>query len=349
MSQHIELPIEETAMPPPPPAATPKKVRTCGNCHVAGHTKAKCTALPEPPVEIKITDIIVWGLGKTSRDGNDAANKMRERIIEMIANGLLPKNFTADDEHGQQWSALVAEWNGIIQRLVSEEHIPAHTHYRVKLLAGRTHNYDFDIEFMNDVTVVSKRELEFKFGTNSVCKLPQFLSMRARSDLFDMSYPEYYYTNYIDTYLATDEGLAGLEKPTLEAYLNSVFSTNYNVTPFIAVLKARENNAKAAKNKVVNASIKAYLEAYSKQIKLDQLKEKLVAQNGKVYLLYEPKTKKFHLQKIEHGKTELNVNDITVRKGNVIVIPACDIQYGMLLRWRNHKGILMPAWQISIK
>jgi len=339
----IQEPIMETAMP------KQKKVSRCGNCKEPGHKKAKCPmplVVPEPNAPITVSDIGIWSTGNTRSD-NDAANKIRERVFEMLANGLMPETFTTDAVYGASWLALAEEVKNAIQMLVSEPVV--YTHYRVKLLAGRGHNHDFDIVFMNGDTVVAKRELEFKFGAKSVDKLPQFLSMTAKSDLFNVPYPVYYYHNFMDAYLATDAGLAAVPKPTLTEYLENVYTTNYDVTPFIALLKSREEIAKPAKKKVVNASIKAYLEAHSREIKLDQFKEKLVAQNGKVYMLYEPRTKKFHMEKIEHGKNEFNLNDTFVRKGNVLEIPAGDMQYGLLLRWRNHKGILMPAWQISLK
>ena len=342
--QPTQEPMLETAMP------KQKKVTRCGNCREPGHKKAKCPmplVVPKPDAPIIVSDIGLWSTG-TTRSENDAANKIRERIFEMLANGLMPETFTTDAVYGASWLALAEEVKNTIQMIVS---VPTYTNYRVKLLAGRKNNHDFDIDFicLDGTTVVAKRELEFKFGAKSVDKLPQFLSLTAKTDLFDVPYPVYFYNKFLDDYLATDEGLAAVPKPTLTDYLDHLFTTNYDVTPFIALLKAREEIAKPAKKKVVNASIKAYLETHGREIKLDQFKDKLVAQNGKVYMLYEPQTKKFHLEKIEHGKTEFNVNDTFVRKGNVLEIPAGDMQYGMLLRWRNHKGILMPAWQISLK
>ena len=38
-----------------------------------------------------------------------------------------------------------------------------------------------------------------------------------------------------------------------------------------------------------------------------------------------------------------------IRNGNVIEVQSGPTLYRLLLRWRNHKGILNPAWQISMK
>ena len=344
----IQEPIMEAAMP------KQKKVTRCGNCKEPGHKKAKCPmplVVPEPPPEITVSDINWWGPGVTKKSDNDAANKIRERIVEMIANGRMPDTFTDDAEHGQQWTALAEKIKKFIENtLVTTQHISAYTHYHVKLMAGLTNNYDFDISFLNGTTVVAKRELEFKFGAKSVEDLPQFLSMDAKTDLFDNCYPVYFYNKFLDDYLATDAGLAAVPKPTLTEYLKNIFKTNYDVTPFIALLKSREEIAKPAKDNVVNASFKSYLETHGREIKLDQFKEKLVAQNGKVYMLYEPRTKTFHIEKFEHCKNDFILDKMTIRNGNLLEIPAGDdMRYDMLLRWKNHKGVLKPAWQISLK
>ena len=38
-----------------------------------------------------------------------------------------------------------------------------------------------------------------------------------------------------------------------------------------------------------------------------------------------------------------------IKNENTLIIGTETTTYGLLLRWRNHKGILNPAWQISMK
>jgi predicted secreted protein len=42
----------------------------------------------------------------------------------------------------------------------------------------------------------------------------------------------------------------------------------------------------------------------------------------------------------------------SIKNGNTIVLQSAanpSTTFHLLLRWRNHKGILNPAWQISLK
>lgn len=38
-----------------------------------------------------------------------------------------------------------------------------------------------------------------------------------------------------------------------------------------------------------------------------------------------------------------------IKNGNILELKTSNNIYRLLLRWRNHKGILNPAWQISMK
>jgi adenine-specific DNA-methyltransferase len=150
--------------------------------------------------------------------------------------------------------------------------------------------------------------------------------------------------NYLDKYILCDIDITEI-KPSLEEYLNLITKINYNIHPFISQLKTRENYFKQEKNEIVNESISKYLEIYGKQINIELFIEKLKnTNNDKIYLLW--KSNKFCIDFISNDEINnvilhsINKNNIELKSNNTI--------YKLLLRWRNHKGILNPAWQISM-
>jgi hypothetical protein len=140
--------------------------------------------------------------------------------------------------------------------------------------------------------------------------------------------------------------------------LKKVTSTVYAITPFFAQLKSRELFFQKEKNEVVNASIADYLATYGHTINREAFSEKVKAtQTDKIYLLWSNGT--FHIDKVsEQEMTEMTFHSI--KNGNILELKSgrkgsqnesqpFGTIYGLLLRWRNHKGILNPAWQISMK
>jgi hypothetical protein len=167
--------------------------------------------------------------------------------------------------------------------------------------------------------------------------------------MFNEPYDIFYYHHYIDLYIACDPGGITEPKPILDIYLKCVRSTDYTIHPFFAQLKEREPIAKLNKNKVVNDSIRDYLSRYAHSIDTTQLTQKIVqTQQDKIYLLWS--NKKFHLDEI-HINSIRHIEFSSISdKGNAIILRSSyDVGLHMLLRWRNHKGILNPAWQISMK
>ena len=71
------------------------------------------------------------------------------------------------------------------------------------------------------------------------------------------------------------------------------------------------------------------------------------SQSGKIFLMWS-KDETFCIDTF----SETEMNDITfysIKNGNILQLKSGNTIYNLLLRWRNHKGILNPAWQISIK
>jgi hypothetical protein len=214
---------------------------------------------------------------------------------------------------------------------------------------GRGYNYDADISYYNGDVVVGSAMIEFKNGGTNIDGLPQFLSLQAKAALFGgaETYDVFYYKNYLDKYLAVDSGLTEA-KPNLDLYLNQVTKTAYGVSPWFAQLKARELINQSEKNAVVNASITEYLTCHGPSIDITAFAQKIRAtQTGKIYLLWSNGS--FYIDKLATDEMTGIVYK-GIKNGNVLELQSGGgVIYGLLLRWRNHKGILNPAWQISMK
>ena len=312
----------------------------------------------------------------SSRDQNDATNKVREPVLTLLSSP--PTEFLSDETYGAQWTQVSGEWNKVMTKLAPQTadttadataDTTAHHKIKVELKGGRVFNYDADITFIDSETgaIVTKQKAEFKYNAARINELPQFLSLQAKYSLFPTTaiptYDEFYYTNYLSKYVAIDTGrnpndaddiklaLAELPIPPLAEYLNSVTKTDTTGLPFFAQLKEREDILfKKEKSALVDESIAQYLALYGSQIDVNAFTNKLVAdQTDKHYILW--KNGKFHHDTI----TEEEMSDIkfqSIKNGNTIVLQSAtkpSITYHLLLRWRNHKGILNPAWQISLR
>jgi hypothetical protein len=82
---------------------------------------------------------------------------------------------------------------------------------------------------------------------------------------------------------------------------------------------------------------------------LKKLSEEFIrTQKDKIIILWDKNN--FNIDSIDEA--ELNVKTIFGIKNNNSILVNSEsnkIQYAMLLRWKNHPGVLKPAWQISIK
>ena len=297
------------------------------------------------PDIMNASDILTF-FTKSIRNKNDATNKIRENILKIIGNP--PKDYLTHSEYGPNWCLVQKEWNEAIGKIAEDTNVPAYTSVETRVKGGRRSNYDADIEYHNDSTLVAKRKIEFKNGGTSIDGLPQFLSQPVKGKfglLFPVTYDKFFYENYLDRYLACDAGLTE-SKPTDVQYLKQV-SKDKNDNPFFVQLKERRHVLKEGKNLIVNNSITDYLTQYGSSINLEMFTEKIkTTQTDKIFLLWSQG--KFYTDKL-HPDEMSNMTFHGIKNGNVLEIKAGQTIYGLLLRWKNSKGILYPAWQISMK
>lgn len=317
---------------------------------------------------IRVEDIATF-FGTSTREQNDATNKVREPVLTLLSSP--PTEFLAHETYGAQWTKVSSEWNKVMTKLAPQT-TDATPNYKTKveLKGGRVFNYDADITFLDGETgaTVAKRKAEFKYNATRINELAQFLSLKARDKLFAESVPiydEFYYTNYLSKYIAIDTGrnpndpndiqlaLAELPIPIppLEEYLKMVTKVDTEGLPFFAQLKERESLFfKKEKSALVDESITQYLTLFGSHIDVNAFTAKLIAdETDKHYILW--KSGQFHYDEI----TQEEMSDIkfhSIKNGNTIVLQSAakpSTTFHLLLRWRNHKGILNPAWQISLK
>ena len=106
----------------------------------------------------------------------------------------------------------------------------------------------------------------------------------------------------------------------------------------------RKHHYKDKKDFIVNKSIKTYLEKYSHTINLGILSKMVMSrQSNKVFCLWD--LKKSHIETIEQEEI-ISVEGI--ERGNSLIVNTPTRKYKLLLRWKNHNGILNPAWEISL-
>jgi len=314
---------------------------------IVGDTTAIVPAPIEPVVgQPKVSDIETF-FRPSERGSNDATNKLRERILLLLPN--VPTAYLEDPTYGASWRTVRDSWEVVIGTIATQTAVPAYTSYELEAKGGRGFHYDLDISFYDGTSLVAKRKVEFKYGGRTIQELPQFLSLQVRKGLLPMSYDRFYYENYLDRYLATDAGITE-PKPSLPDYLRYVSHTKYSVHRFFEQIKQRETEcARTTKSRIVNESIRVYLELHGRTINIHEFMKKVKeTQEDKIYVLWS--NERFHTDRLTPSEMSMSTFD-TIRNGNTIVLRSGSgtTTYHLLLRWRNHKGILNPAWQIKMK
>jgi hypothetical protein len=262
---------------------------------------------------------------RSARAANDSANKLRESILTEI----LDTPHTQDPLYGDRWQKVQSAWKEALHEVARGPY----ESIRITHKGGRS-NRDFLAEYIHQDTI-QPRNLEFKVS-KTMRSIPQFLSLYVSFGMFPYLYDHYYYQEHLDKYLT----FVGIEKPPYEEYRRELYKSSSSM-PFFQTLREKESEHKKEKEKVVNDSIMGYLEKYGSTFVSAELHAKLLTSQDKDYLLWDGSRFQVHrlsfdqIQYVGHTK-----NQILLRSG--------EQELKMLLRWKNHKGILGPAWQISL-
>lgn len=345
-------------------------------------TPAPISTSTAPTLKQCLVEFITTFFETSTRSENDATNKKRELVLGQIGNP--PKEFMEHETFGRHWQYVKKEFDATIATIATNTNVPQpYTCYQIETKGGRKFNYDGIVKFYNnqstttitttpDTATTASRKIEFKYGASNINGIPQFLSLQTKFGMFrnhdaapapTPTYEVFWYQKYLDKYIACDPQLTCIEsdtptpptpptptKPSLEDYLKFVPKTNYDVNPFFVHMKECEANFKKEKDKVVNDSISEYLSSFGQDLDINMFTQKIQeSQKDKTYILW-GKDMKCHIDSISQEEMS-GICFKTIKNNNAIVLESSltKTMYSLLLRWRNHKGILNPAWQISLK
>lgn len=278
---------------------------------------------------------LFFSAGK-GRQTNDMNNRIREDILLLLLHP--PEDYIIDNEFGKQWQTLSTKWNTFVKSLCKEEY----DDIKINKVANRK-RFDLEIDYLKNNQSIYKVLGEFKHNVKTISKLPQYFSASESKRYIPVSYADYFYENYLGNICQ----LANIEKVNKQTYLKHIYQHDHNVNEFFQKLREFENTIEHEKKKIVHESIKTYLETYAQQLDIESLKKDLYEQQNKTFILWD--CHNFHVDKIEAD--ELELEKIEKIKGNntIVVTSKSGTKHHMLLRWRNHLGILFPAWQISLQ
>lgn len=276
--------------------------------------------MEEENLPFEVSDVCLFD-APSKRTDNDKSNKTREIILEHLS--TLSDKYLKDITYGNKWTELKQKW----VKLFDNDFV-------IERVGGRK-NYDFLIKQGDE-----KKKVEFKFNATCIENLPQFLSLSA-NHIMDNSYAEYFYDNYLSKMVEVMK----IENkiPEKEFYLKKIHSDNYDCDPFFREMKEKTNSDS---NEIVNESIYNFLKKYGKKIDLEKLKDKIDNSLDKEYVMWNCKTRKFMIQTLKR-QGELRIRGL--KNKNTIVVSSSNLSFYLLLRWRNHKGVMFPAWQIGLE
>jgi len=316
--------------------------------------------VPVPPLPADAILLFTDSAAGGGRETNDKKNKDREQLLGSLLTNTV---HDADAVHGPAWHRLREQWSAALLRCGpsvdgAPEGTPEGTLAAIEAKGGRGFNYDFEASYIGST---SSAKIEFKFGGTTVSSLPEFFNPAADKPFHSRLYADFFYDGDSLDKICDLYGIPRSEKPSKAEYLKAIHA-NSSKLPFFARLKAAEEAEVAvveegtkkkvrplydAKAAISHASIQAFLVAYQHTTDLAALTAEFQrSQADKQFLLYSGGA--FHHDRLLPG--ELVAESVKGVEGDYLVIqtavPTTTIK--MLLRWKNHQGILFPAWQISL-
>lgn len=269
------------------------------------------------------------------REANDANNTVREGVIAGLINGTLTD---------PAYDALRAELGLWLAAKRAELGLPPEVPASAVRRGGRKYNWDLDLT-LGPVTL----KVEFKYGATSVASLPEFFNPAANKDFHHgESYARFFFEQTLPQVCA----IYGVPVTmSAEEYVARVHGTSKKPALFKALYEAEQLGTaaqKAQKKALVDGSIETWLRQVKDKTDLDAITAAFqTSQGGKHFLLCS--NGKFFSDRIE--PEELIVTGVTgVRLDKYLELSSAKAGTGfaLLLRWKNHAGILYPAWQISM-
>ena len=275
----------------------------------------------------------------SGRDANDKNNKKREAILAGLFNGQFTE-FLADN----RWSSLKLKFQEALEKIAMAAQLAPPFVMTLQQKGGRGYNYDF-------LVVINGKEfrVEFKSGGTSVTNIPEYFNPAADKPFHSELYARFFYRNYLPSIVALRPDIGVL--PSEDVYMAEVHKNSSNNDFLKKLDEANDNDPIFYKHKsvIVKASIKAFLETQSANTNLALITAEFQrSQENKWFLLYSGGV--FRHDQIKPEEL-IATAAVGVRNGNKLVIQSAapGTKHEMLLRWKNHLGVLYPAWQIDMK
>jgi hypothetical protein len=268
------------------------------------------------------------------RSENDSRTKRRELLLARLHTTPTESLTRPRLQH------LYMAWMNLLQSLCSS---PYET-LRVVRKGGRGTSHDLLVSYFVGSTPAMSHILEYKHNVNRLSALPEYLSVASNKPYLPRLYADFFYDR-VGELCALYPGLPA--PPDRQTYLRLVHGNNYNRHPFFRALKDREHEHAEEKRQIVRASIRDYLHTYKDALNLAELEADIrKRQTGKVFVMWDLTT--FHTDTLADDEMAL-VGPVVVENDNRLVVQSrAGTRHKLLLRWKNHAGILYPAWQISL-
>ena len=268
------------------------------------------------------------------RGSNDSLNKRREKVLVTL--------YSTQDPDLQP---LRSKWHRVLATLCSQPYDDV----KVKLRGGRSANYDFEVTFLANSVAVHTVNAEFKHNAKSIDKLPQYFSPGADKQYLPRLYADVFYDS-LDQICDIYPGLSA-HKPDRETYIHTVHNNSYDRHPFFRNLYDMEAagtpDQARRKQTIVRNSIGVYLTEYADKLNLQLLSSDIQdRQLGKTFILWD--LNDFRVDALRPDELVITHVERIKNKNTIVAVSKAGTKHNMLLRWKNHLGILYPAWQISL-
>jgi hypothetical protein len=288
------------------------------------------------------------------RDSNDARNAKREKILIDLFNNKLGA-YLDDPKYGASWKALDSSFREAVLKIVERNCGSSTGDIRLQRKAGRKNHNDFSIVVNRTIKI----PLEFKYGADVIDGLPEYLNASGKEPFHSDLYASFFYKNYVPRI----HTLYGIKQPLLteDEYVKGVHTDKPSHKWLKALVVADRTDTPNRKDKkghgplkkqldvLVKDSIEQYLDAVKDSICLEKITEKLSStQNNKHFLLY--KNGKFLHDRFDPAEF-VAARIAGIKNKNTLLIESSKSStvHHFLLRWKNHNGIMYPAWQVSLE
>jgi hypothetical protein len=281
-------------------------------------------------------------LKQIPRQYNDWTNSLRETILAQLGNRQIPQDYFYEPTFGSKWKHLHNEWKNVLESTLAP---PKESFVSLIQKGGRTSNYDFLVHYTNQ----HEKKVEFKYNAQSIASLPQIMQLADKhtAQFLQETYSDFYYTHSLRSYLALDSHLSTLPIPTKPEYIQMVSGTNYTIHPLFDAMKQQTHFETAQKKHIVKTSIASFLKQYEHTLDIPTLHTMtMTRQQEKIFVLW--KNEQFYIDELKLSQEEPIQSFLGIENQNRLVVQSNHHRFHFLLRWKNHPGILNPAWQISV-